>query len=332
MIDNPKPDLETVRNIVEQIAKGLRAFHRKEMLHQDLRPDNIMIDKTERRRSSISARPGSRASPKLRRPGGRDDILGTTQYTAPEYFLGEGGSPRSDMFSLGVIAYQMLTGKLPYGAQIAKARTRSQFGKLRYHSALDDNREIPAWIDGALRKAVHPDPGKRYESLSEFMFDLRHPNSKYLETSRQPLIERNPEPVLEMCDGHSCLRRDRATGEPLRDSSLDGTLEIEFVERNRPNRESLAVNASRRATDGRTERGSSRLIFTTTHFRFFSIASAARIHFPASRRSAAAVPTGIRIPGFPPRMALRPRSAGRPLSGAGLEGGRAGQRNPVWRV
>ena len=46
MIDNPKPDLETVRGIVEQIASGLQAFHRMEMLHQDLRPDNIMIDKT----------------------------------------------------------------------------------------------------------------------------------------------------------------------------------------------------------------------------------------------------------------------------------------------
>ena len=46
MIDNPKPDLETVRGITEQIAKGLRAFHRMEMLHQDLRPDNIMIDRT----------------------------------------------------------------------------------------------------------------------------------------------------------------------------------------------------------------------------------------------------------------------------------------------
>ena len=46
MIDNPKPDLETVRGIVEQIARGLQAFHRLEMLHQDLRPDNIMIDKT----------------------------------------------------------------------------------------------------------------------------------------------------------------------------------------------------------------------------------------------------------------------------------------------
>ena len=46
MIDNPRPDLETVRGIVEQIAKGLQAFHRLEMLHQDLRPDNIMIDRT----------------------------------------------------------------------------------------------------------------------------------------------------------------------------------------------------------------------------------------------------------------------------------------------
>ena len=46
MIDNPRPDLETVRGIVEQIARGLRAFHRMEMLHQDLRPDNVMIDRT----------------------------------------------------------------------------------------------------------------------------------------------------------------------------------------------------------------------------------------------------------------------------------------------
>ena len=64
MIDHPRPDLETARGIIEQVARGLRAFHRKEMLHQDLRPDNIMIDKTERRRSSILARPRSRASPR----------------------------------------------------------------------------------------------------------------------------------------------------------------------------------------------------------------------------------------------------------------------------
>jgi len=192
MIDNPRPDLETVRGIVEQIARGLRAFHRREMLHQDIRPANIMIDKTGTAKiidfGSTKITGVVEAAP----PASHNDILGTAQYTAPEYFLGESGSSRSDMFSLGVITYQMLTGRLPYGSQIAKARTKSQFRKLQYASALDDNREIPAWIDGALRRAVHPDPYKRYESLSEYTFDLRHPNAKYLNSSATPLIERNP--------------------------------------------------------------------------------------------------------------------------------------------
>jgi serine/threonine protein kinase len=188
MIDNPRPDLESVRAIVEQIAKGLGAFHRMEMLHQDIRPDNIMIDKTGT--AKIIDFGATKVAGVVEASPGQDDILGTAQYTAPEYFLGESGSPRSDQFSLGVIAYQMLTGKLPYGAQIAKTRTRSQQRRLRYHSALDDNREIPVWIDGALKRAVHPEPYKRYEELSEFAFDLRRPNPNYL--NMPPLIERNP--------------------------------------------------------------------------------------------------------------------------------------------
>ena len=191
MIDNPKPDLETVRGIVEQIARGLRAFHRKEMLHQDLRPANVMIDKTGTAKiidfGATKIAGVAEAAPDI-----DDGILGTVQYTAPEYFRGETGSPRSDLFSLGVITYQMLTGRLPYGTEIAKARTKSQLGKLRYNPARGEDREIPAWIDGALRRAVHPNPSKRYESLSEYIFDLRHPNANYLNVSATPLIERNP--------------------------------------------------------------------------------------------------------------------------------------------
>lgn len=191
MIDNPKPDLETVRKIVEQVARGLRAFHRKEMLHQDIRPDNIMIDKTGTAKIidfGAARIPGvAEAAP----PTAHNDILGTAQYTAPEYFLGEGGSPRSDMFALGVITYQLLTGKLPYGSRMARARTRSQFRKLKYNTASGDDRDIPAWVDGTLRRAVHPDPAKRYDSLSEYTFDLRHPSPKYLNAS-VPLIERDP--------------------------------------------------------------------------------------------------------------------------------------------
>jgi serine/threonine protein phosphatase PrpC len=191
MIDHPGPDLETMRGIVEQIAKGLRAFHRKEMLHQDLRPANIMIDKTGTAKI-IDFGATKIAGVAEATPDTDGGILGTLQYTAPEYFRGESGSPRSDLFSLGVITYQMLTGKLPYGTQIAKARTKSQLGKLRYDPARSETREIPPWIDGALRKATHPDPYQRYDSLSEFMFDLRHPNAKYLNASATPLIERNP--------------------------------------------------------------------------------------------------------------------------------------------
>ena len=192
MIDNPRPDLETVRGIVEQIAKGLRAFHRLEMLHQDLRPDNIMIDRSGTAKIIDFGSTRVAGMMEVATPIERYNILGTAQYTAPEYFLGESGSTRSDIFSLGVITYQMLTGRLPYGAQVAKTRTRSAQKNLRYDPVLDDDREIPAWVDAALRKAVHPSLEDRYGELSEYIFDLRHPNSEFLNQTRPPLIERNP--------------------------------------------------------------------------------------------------------------------------------------------
>ena len=192
MIDNPKPELEAVRKIVEQVARGLQAFHRLEMLHQDLRPDNIMIDTTGTVKiidfgaTSVAGILESAAAIE------RGEVPGTTQYAAPEYFLGEAGTARSDLFSLGVITYQMLSGRLPYGAEVAKSRTRSSQRNLRYESVLHDDREIPAWIDGVLKKAVHPDPLKRYEALSEFVHDLRHPSHAFLSERRPPLIERHP--------------------------------------------------------------------------------------------------------------------------------------------
>jgi len=192
MIDNPKPELETVRGIVEQIAKGLQAFHRMEMLHQDLRPENIMIDGTGTVKIIDFGSTRVAGVMEIATPNERANLLGTAQYTAPEYFLGEAGSTRSDIFSLGVIGYQMLTGKLPYGAQVAKTRTIAAQRKLRYQSLLDDDSEIPAWIDVVIMKAVRPDPNQRYEELSEFIYDLRHPNKALLNEKSRPLIDRNP--------------------------------------------------------------------------------------------------------------------------------------------
>jgi serine/threonine protein kinase len=191
MIDNPQPDLETVRKIVEQIARGLGAFHYKEMVHQDIRPDNIMIDTTGTAKI-IDFGSTRVAGVTETAPDSDMEVLGTVQYTAPECFLGEAGSAQSDLYSLGVVAYQMLTGRLPYGPAGARAHTRASQRKLRYHSAVSDERRIPVWVDGALRKAVHPNPAARYDALSAFVFDLRHPNPAYSTPASAPLMERNP--------------------------------------------------------------------------------------------------------------------------------------------
>ncbi len=198
MIDNPKPDLESVRLIIEQIAKGLRAFHRKEMLHQDLRPENILIDQqgTVKIIDFGSTRVAGviEASPQQ----DHEQVLGTLQYAAPEYFIGEPPSRRSDFYSLGVIAYQMMTGKLPYGPQVSRIKTKAHLRKLRYTSAqisrpqTSDWPQIPDWIDGALRKMTHPNQYERHETMTEFIADLRTPNPNLTKSSQTPLAEQNP--------------------------------------------------------------------------------------------------------------------------------------------
>lgn len=192
MVDNPKPGVESVRGIVEQAARGLRAFHRLEMLHQDLTPDNIMIDRTGTVKIIDFGSTRVAGIAEIASLGERSHLLGAAQWAAPEYFLGEPGSARSDVFSLGVIAYQMLVGRLPYGTQVPKSKTREAQRRLMYDSTLNFRREIPVWVDGAIRKAVHPDPFKRYEEAAEFAYDLRHPNKAFLLRARPPLIERDP--------------------------------------------------------------------------------------------------------------------------------------------
>ncbi len=192
MHDNPTAELHAVRDIVEQIAKGLRAFHRLEMLHQDLRPANVMIDQTGTVKIIDFGATRVAGLAEIASPIAQDPILGTAQYSAPEYFLGEEGTTRSDIFSLGIIAYQMLSGKLPYGTNVAKTKSKKEQSQLMYDEIRRDRTDIPPWVEDAIMKAVHPEPNKRYEALSEFVFDLKQPNKTFLKKARPPLIERNP--------------------------------------------------------------------------------------------------------------------------------------------
>jgi serine/threonine protein kinase len=195
MIDNPAPTIDTVRSIIEQIAKGLQAFHRQEMVHQDLRPNNVMIDATGTVKIIDFGATKVAGITEIRKLNA--GIVGTAQYTAPEYFRGETGTTQSDLFSLGIIAYQMLSGRLPYGTDIAKTNTAKAQQRLVYtpllkNKKLNNENNTLAWVDYAIKKAVEINPAKRYIEVAEFIHELKHPNPRYLSKARPPLIERNP--------------------------------------------------------------------------------------------------------------------------------------------
>jgi serine/threonine protein kinase len=174
------------------VAKGLRAFHRLEMLHQDIRPENIMIDGTGTVKLIDFGAASVAGVCEMAPDAPAATLAGAALYAAPEYFLGAPGTVRSDVFSLGVLTYQLLTGHLPYDVRIPQAKSRAAQRKLAYTPARDHDARIPAWVDEALRKAVHIDPDQRYQDAAEFTFDLHHPNRAARQRTRLPLIERSP--------------------------------------------------------------------------------------------------------------------------------------------
>ena len=186
--DNPRPTLSQVRTFSKQIERGLRAFHRLEMIHQDLKPENILIDENDTFKIIDFGSAKIAGIEEIYLPIEVNNILGTINYTAPEYHIGSQGSNRSDIYSLGVIVYEMLTGHLPYGKEMSAKNIK----RARYISVKRYNPEIPVWVDKAIEKAVHINPDNRFSVLSEFDYALNKPDSSLINNDYIPLIKRNP--------------------------------------------------------------------------------------------------------------------------------------------
>ena len=113
-------------------------------------------------------------------------------YIAPEFLIQNHSDFRTDMFSLGVIVYEMLSGALPYKPFKYKDYIPESANEFHYQSIKQYRPDLPAWIDICLRKATQPEQQKRFNALSEFEAALDNPKDIVATEKRPPLIERNP--------------------------------------------------------------------------------------------------------------------------------------------
>lgn len=180
LIDNPDADITVRVDLIEQITKAIRALHRREILHQNLTPQNIMVDRLGVIKLVDFAACGVVKMADLPPLLTLARRVGLTAYSAPEYRLGQEPNERADQFSIAALAFEMLTKKLPYAEQLEGLSSKVDFSNLDYVPSFQINPNLPVWIDLPLRKALQLNPELRYRRLSEFIYDLKKPRESLL--------------------------------------------------------------------------------------------------------------------------------------------------------
>jgi beta-lactam-binding protein with PASTA domain/predicted Ser/Thr protein kinase len=152
-------------NFTRQILNAARFAHRKGIIHRDLKPQNVLIDDEGRARVADFG---------IARGGENSDItatgsvMGTAQYLSPEQAQGKPTTPRSDIYSIGVILYEALTGRVPFEGDSAVAVALKQVSETpRRPSAI--NPDIPPALDAVVMRALAKDPDARFKDADAFL-------------------------------------------------------------------------------------------------------------------------------------------------------------------
>jgi serine/threonine-protein kinase len=161
--------LKDTISIATQIAEGLKAAHRKDVVHRDVKSGNVMITKDGVVKVLDFGLAKTAASTKLTQMG---STLGTVAYMSPEQARGEEVDRRSDIWSLGVILYEMITGRLPF---------RGDYEQAVVYGILNEDPEslttlragVPLALDGIVAKLLAKAPDLRYQNVDELPADLK---------------------------------------------------------------------------------------------------------------------------------------------------------------
>jgi serine/threonine-protein kinase len=199
---------ERAVGILEQVAAALQATHARSIVHRDLKPENVFLSEKDGRPDFVKVFDFGVA--KLDRPDGRATvegaILGTPEYMAPEQAAGSAVDGRADIYSLGCIAYEMLTRRQIFGGGIQADILRRQIGVMpppvRTHAP-----NVPAALDIAVMQALYKDPKKRPQTALAFAESLTRALGRGLarpdsfrpsNRSTPPSLTRLPTPSLTL--------------------------------------------------------------------------------------------------------------------------------------
>jgi len=152
-----------------QIAEALEAAHKRGVVHRDIKPHNILLTASGDVKVADFGIARAASSTTTTQRG---LLLGTARYMSPEQAMGESVDPRSDLYSLGIVFYEMLTGKLPYDADTSMGAV-TLHGSEAIHPPKEVKPEIPEEINAVVVQLLAQDPADRYGSAGELVEELR---------------------------------------------------------------------------------------------------------------------------------------------------------------
>ena len=158
----------TAAAVALQISEALKCAHESDVVHRDIKPHNILITESGDIKVTDFGIARAASSSTMTKTG---SILGTAHYLSPEQALGEPVRPQSDLYSLGVVLYEMLTGELPYDAETPIGIAMKHVnGEVRPPIEVDPS--IPAGINAVVMRLLSRDPEDRYPDAAALSADL----------------------------------------------------------------------------------------------------------------------------------------------------------------
>jgi eukaryotic-like serine/threonine-protein kinase len=154
--------------ILGQSCRGLEYAHRHGVVHRDVKPGNLLLNRDEMVKLADFGIAKAAEQSDITKVG---SVLGTAAYLAPEQARGEPAGPPADLYALGVVAYQLLAGRLPYDAASLTDLARLQ--EAGPPPRLDELAPVPGALALAVAKALHRDPAQRYSDATEMETALR---------------------------------------------------------------------------------------------------------------------------------------------------------------